>query len=310
MSGRDSSSGRRSSRGKRPDEPAKAKPGFKPSPSISAMSEEIGIAGSISKSPSEMFRDGNFPANMQEKVSFHPEEFWDRIAPKYQATIEGRVTEAVSTMLLRSSQIQWKWTPHILDLASGAGSLTAQLVKIPCAKVIAGDVANEFTTATLSALGSNGEAEAFVTSRNLVMTKIDNNKIKSCGSQVFDVVFCNMRLHWFERPRKLLQEVIRVAKPGAEVLFSTWDHRAYNWILPVVLDVINDYARSSFYPYQDSASFGSKDAIRSMLHEAGFVETRMTTREVAFSFTPEEFGELVRHLWVDSVSAWKNTDSL
>ncbi|MGY5766473.1 methyltransferase domain-containing protein [Brachybacterium sp. DNPG3] len=153
---------------------------------------------------------------------------------------------------------------RLLDLGSGAGTITADLARIVGPEnLIALEVAEESAEITRAELHRQGLDEVEVV--------VGDGHDLPFADASFDVVHAHQVLQHVPGPVRMLAEMRRVTRPGGLVAARDADYEGFRWFpeVPGIARWMELYLRAA------RANGGAPDAGRRLLawaHEAGFVE--------------------------------------
>jgi SAM-dependent methyltransferase len=120
---------------------------------------------------------------------------------------------------------------------------------------------------------------------------------------MFDLVICNMTLHYLPDKKKALTEMYRVLKPEGQAAIHFNGGPVFNEIIDVGFSVASRHPeypkfKDAILEYQNNF-LGFEDAL-SIIEEAGFEDHRTFGRQIRVFINPE------RALWVgESWELWK-----
>jgi len=192
---------------------------------------------------------------------------YDRIGPRIFSYFGERLVEVAA---IRPDTL-------VLDVAAGRGA-----VLLPAAervgkrgRAIGIDLTPAMVDLTAAELLRRGLTQA-------AMRQMDAEDLKF-EDEAFDRVLCGFSLHHFSRPSQALAEFWRVLRPGGTVAVSTWGQRPalFSWL------------RESLKTYEDTAElvgqpFDTPSDLATALHEAGFIDVRVTSEAADFIYADDE----------------------
>jgi ubiquinone/menaquinone biosynthesis C-methylase UbiE len=129
------------------------------------------------------------------------------------------------------SRLHYNKYPHILEIACGTGRVTNHL-------------ANSVKHDTLTATDLNPDMI------KIAKTRVTNGSIKWMAADAldlpfadasFDLVVCQFGIMFFPDKEKGLKEAFRVLKPGAKLIFNTWDKIENNPPIHTGSSIIESY---------------------------------------------------------------------
>jgi ubiquinone/menaquinone biosynthesis C-methylase UbiE len=166
---------------------------------------------------------------------------------------------------------------HVLDVACGRGAVlfpAAERVG-PKGRVIGIDLADGMARETQLEIERRGlkQAEA---------RQMDAEHLTFPDSS-FDFVLCGFSLQFFPHLVEALSEFKRVLKPGGRIVVTTWggDDERWSWY-DDLREVYGAVVKLG------SQSLDTPEEIQRWFSQAGFVETRINTKELDMVFLDEE----------------------
>ena len=152
--------------------------------------------------------------NLQRRVQRYG---WDKAAPYYETGWQEQLWPAQESLLFKADP----WPGEkILDVSCGTG-----LVTLPLAEVV-----RRGGSVTGVDLSEGMIKEARLRAEN---KKIENVRFKQMDAEsldlpdnAFDTVICSLGLMYFPHPKKALQEMYRVLKPGGCATALVWGERS------------------------------------------------------------------------------------
>ncbi len=180
----------------------------------------------------------------------------------------------------------------ILDVACGTGFPTFELAQL------SGDSC-QVTGVDLwdAALDRARRKQALYGVHNVRFLRADAAALP-LPDRSFDLIVSNLGLNNFERPQQVLAECARVANPAARLLLTTnvVGHMAevYEAFRQVLVERA-DTASLELLAAQE-AHRGTRDSVRALVHDAGFVVTRLV--EDSFSLRYLDGSAFLRHYFV------------
>lgn len=159
---------------------------------------------------------------------------------------------------------------NLLELACGTGILTRALCdRLPASVRV---TATDLNEPMLS------YAKAKLADREAVEWDVADASDLRFEAESFDAVVCQFGLMFVPDKPAALREVRRVLRPGGTFLFNVWDRLESNrlaWITHQTVLKLVPVDPPTFYlvPF----CLYDTDALRAMLHEAGFAESELTT---------------------------------
>lgn len=201
---------------------------------------------------------------------------WDKASPYYDSGWQKQLWPA-QERLLASTNI--KPGDNVLDVSCGSG-----LVTLPIAEAVS-------STGSVTGIDlSEGMIEkARLRTEKLNFTHVsfkqmDAESLNFEGNS-FDAVVCSLGLMYFPYPEKALQEMLRVAKPGAEVSTLVWGARKEcGWasIFPIVDQRVKSDVCPLFF------QLGTGNTLKSAFESAGFKDVRSDRFLLHLNFEDDE----------------------
>ncbi|MDQ6834646.1 MAG: methyltransferase domain-containing protein [Actinomycetota bacterium] len=190
-------------------------------------------------------------------------EIWDSVAPGWEANapfVDGQLAEATSAMLDLAHVEEGE---EVLELGAGpggAGLAAAERVG-PSGSVVLSDVSAEM----MAVADRRPRGGASVSTAVLDQSAID------FPDRSFDVVCSRHVLMFAEDPRAAVREAVRVLRPGGRYVTMTWDRRACNPWLGLVLDAVGEQFGVPFPPpgVRGPFSLDDLDGLDSVLRGGG-----------------------------------------
>jgi len=222
------------------------------------------------------------PYNEIESKKAQVEIMFDNIAPKYDFLnhflslgIDKIWRKKVKKILkLKKPQI-------ILDIATGTGDLAIELSKLKPVRIYGVDLSEQMLE----------KGRAKLVKRNLTeiieFTKGDAENL-SFEDNKFDAVTISFGARNFENLNKGIEEVLRVLKPGGELVLLEFSEpkkflikKVYNFyfsqILPYIGKVFSKDYRAYKYLPESVKSFPHRENFLSVLSSIGFADTKYFT---------------------------------
>lgn len=153
---------------------------------------------------------------------------------------------------------------RVLELASGTGRLTRQLLQILPAttKIIASDLNPDMLEVAKSKIAGN----------NLAWQTVDMLNIPY-ADESFDMIVCQFGVMLVPDPERALREIYRVLKKGGKLIFSVWGDLNENGIWKIGADTIKaflgiDPIRQSPGPF----SMQNDQEVLNLMENIGFTD--------------------------------------
>lgn len=201
---------------------------------------------------------------------------WDKASPYYDNGWQKQLWPAQEKLL---SSVNLKPGDHVLDVSCGSA-----LVTLPIAKAVAPD--GSVTGIDLSD-GMIEKANARVKGSNLAPVTFKQMDAEELDFEenYFNIVICSLGLMYFPYPEKALEEMFRVAKPGAEISALVWGARnACGWadIFPIVDKRVESDVCPLFF------QLGTGDTLVKAFKSAGMTEISSERFSVDLDFKDAE----------------------
>lgn len=189
---------------------------------------------------------------------------WDSVAENWQRNadfVDRHLAEATDVLL---SAVEVEGGDAVLDLACGPGGagLAAAALVGESGRVVLADVAPSMV---------EGAAER-ATAMPQASTAVFDLASVDAADAAFDAVICRHGLMFAESPIEGVREAARVLRPGGRYGVITWDERAANPWLGLILDAVGEQFGVPFPPPSVPGPFSldDQDQLRSLLAEGGF----------------------------------------
>jgi ubiquinone/menaquinone biosynthesis C-methylase UbiE len=166
-------------------------------------------------------------------------------------------------------RIDFSAVRNALELASGTGSLTRQLVKNlpPGARLLASDLQPEMLEV----------AKHKINNENVSWDVVDMTDIPYAG-ETFDLVICQFGLMLVPDKLKALQEIYRVLTPGGKLVFTVWGEIENNPVWNISGKVIASFLGGNpMLQNPGPFSLASETETMKLLEEAGFKDIKTTS---------------------------------
>jgi ubiquinone/menaquinone biosynthesis C-methylase UbiE len=193
-------------------------------------------------------------------------EIWDSVAANWEENADFVDTHMASAtdQLLGATEVSSG--DVVLDLAcgpGGAGLAAAGLVG-ESGKVVLADVAPAMVEVALRRATGLSQVSGAV---------FDQGSIGAADAS-FDAVLCRHGLMFAEEPVEAVREAVRVLRPGGHYGAITWDSRAANPWLGLILDAVGEQFGVVFPPPNIAGPFSldDRDRLLAVLQDAGLVE--------------------------------------
>lgn len=194
-------------------------------------------------------------------------EYFDRVAPEYDATRTQCYGDDLRDLLLKKVQVDKKMV--VADIGSGTGYLTKALAH-RVKKVISVDNSQEM----LNIASREMEREGI---ENVDFIRGEAQDIPLPENHV-DLVFANLLLHHLGDPIEALQEFQRILKPGGQVIITDVEEHTHDWVKKEKSDLWLGF---------------DHDELMEWLQEAGFIQV-VVERLDCDCFTTGSHGQTAR----------------
>ncbi len=201
---------------------------------------------------------------------------WDKASPYYDNGWQDQLWPA-QERLLASTNIEPG--DNVLDVSCGSG-----LVTLPIAEAVTstGSVNGiDLSEGMIEKARSRAEKLAFT---HVSFKQMDAETL-TFEDNSFDAVVCSLGLMYFPFPEKALQEMLRVAKPGAEVSTLVWGARKEcDWasIFPIVDKRVKSDVCPLFF------QLGTGDALKSAFQSTGFEDVSSNRFSLQLNFKDDK----------------------
>lgn len=206
-------------------------------------------------------------------------EMWDSVAGNWRRNadfVDRHLADATEALL---SAVEVEEGDAVLDLACGPGGagLAAAALAGESGRVVLADVAPSMV---------EGAAER-ATDVPQVSTGVFDLASVDAPDATFDAVICRHGLMFAESPIEGVREAARVLRPGGRYGVITWDARAANPWLGLILDAVGEQFGVPFPPPSVPGPFSldDQDQLHSLFAEGGFDE--VSVQVVAAPMTAE-----------------------
>ena len=164
---------------------------------------------------------------------------------------------------------------RVLDVGSGPGALTAELVaRVGASAVVAVDPSEPFVDALRERLPDVEAAQA-------------SAEALPFGDGTFDAALAQLVVHFMSDPVAGLREMARVTRPGGVVAACVWDHAGERSPVAVFWRAARELDSGT---RDESDLAGAREgALAELLREAGL--QRVTESEIGAPFAPASFEE-------------------
>lgn len=202
---------------------------------------------------------------------------WDKSAASYEEFWH-RQLEPAQTRLRELAQA--REGEKVLDVACGTG-----LVSFPVAREVGptGSLLGVDISERMIALAHQGAAE-----RHLDWVRFERMDAEDLqiADATYDIGLCSLGLMYVPNPRKALQEMHRILKPGGRLVVSVWGQRSRcGWaeIFPIVDARVTSEVCPMFF------RLGTGDTLQWECEAAGFTQITTETLETRLAYeSPEE----------------------
>lgn len=190
-------------------------------------------------------------------------DMWDSVAENWQRNadfVDRHMADATAALL---SAVEVEPGDAVLELACGPGGagLAAAAVVGESGRVVLADVAPSM----VEVAAERAAALPQVSTAVFDLASID------APDESFDVVISRHGLMFAESPIAAVREAARVLRPGGRYGAITWDSRAANPWLGLILDAVGEQFGVPFPPPSVPGPFSldDRDQLRSLLAEGG-----------------------------------------
>jgi SAM-dependent methyltransferase len=190
-------------------------------------------------------------------------DMWDSVAENWQRNadfVDRHQADATAALL---SAVEVEPGDSVLDLACGPGGagLAAAALVGESGRVVLADVAPSMVEVAAERAAALPQ----------VSTAVFDLASINAPDESFDAVICRHGLMFAESPIGGIREAARVLRPGGRYGAITWDSRAANPWLGLILDAVGEQFGVPFPPPSVPGPFSldDRDQLRSLLAEGG-----------------------------------------
>ena len=195
-------------------------------------------------------------------TSFAVPEPWTVVADGYDAHTRGFLARFSLAAL---DYLVLEPTFHVLDVGCGPGTTVLQL-----ARRVEALTAVDFSSEMLRALQNHLSQEGI---ENVTVLEADGQQLPMQGER-FELALSMFGLMFFpDRPRGL-SELIRVLRPGGQVLIGGWAPVSRSSLMGLVFDAMQAADPAMGAPPPDLSSYQNRQVLEQELRDAGFVDVR------------------------------------
>jgi SAM-dependent methyltransferase len=186
---------------------------------------------------------------------------WEKAAAQYPATFAQATAEFVDALLDAAGVGR---ATKVLDLCCGPG-------------IAAGAAAHRGAEASGLDFSPAMLAVACAANPDLRFDEADAEAMPSADA-AFDAIVSNFGIHHAPRPERAVAEAFRVLSPGGRLAFTTWADPAENIAWQLLFDAVRLHGDPDAAKTPPSGGgLGSDEAVRLLLHDAGFTEISAAT---------------------------------
>lgn len=190
---------------------------------------------------------------------------FDNKAEHYEQSFDGKYCATMYNSVMEKLKEHRFQT--LLDVGCGTGAVMVRVLKeFPGVKVSGIDLSEGMVQKARSVLGD--QAELWVGDAESLPWKDES----------FDMLVCNASFHHYPKPKRVLNEMKRVLKPGGCVIIAD------PWIPNPFRYLFNCIASSPLYTDGDVKIYSEKELI-TMLQKCGFQAIQWETRGSRFSIS-------------------------
>jgi ubiquinone/menaquinone biosynthesis C-methylase UbiE len=200
---------------------------------------------------------------------------WSRVAAEYEARFVARTARYTEMGLALLGE---RPGGRGLDVACGPGGTTRQLAAwLPGGEALGVDFAPDMVArATAAHAGVDG-----------VRFALDDAERLSLGDGAFDLVTCSFGLMYCYDARAALAHMVRVLRPGGELLHVVWGRASEVWWSPVI-ELIESRARYYSAVCPMMFFFGLPGVLARMMGELGLEVVAEERPDVPMGFSSAE----------------------
>jgi len=201
---------------------------------------------------------------------------WDNAAPYYDTGWQKQLWPAQERLL---SKIEIKPGDQVLDISCGSGLVTLPIAKsvTPRGKVTGIDLSEGMIE---KARTRTDETDL----SNVTYQQMDAENLEFEDNR-FDAVICSLGLMYFPYPEKALEEMYRVAKPGAEISTLVWGARKEcGWAS--IFSIVDKRVKSDVCPL--FFKLGTGNALQKTFKSTGFKSVSLDRFSLSLNFKDDE----------------------
>jgi len=158
------------------------------------------------------------PEMQLQHIGTHVQDYFEHIAPRWDSYVASAYEKNLQERL--SNLLPWKQTISVLDVGTGTGYL-AEMVAPLAGEVIGVDCSPSMLKRASEKMSDAGYCH--VSLREGVAERLP------LASASVDVAMCHMLLHHTVSPRTVLDELVRVVRPGGYLLIIDADTHRHLW---------------------------------------------------------------------------------
>ena len=199
-----------------------------------------------------------------------PADPWDAVAAEYASRVEPFTSKFASPLLdLAGDDLEGR---HLLDVAAGSGAVSVLAAVDRGMSVTAVDISAEMLNQLSSRPSWKFERSAGTAKLETVVAS--GEELPPEWTDTFDVATSLFGVIFFSDPVRGVREMLRVVKPGSQVIFSAWalpeQTEAFQIIPTAAASVLpEELVSSSKKAGPGKRIQGEPEALRALLAEAG-----------------------------------------
>ncbi len=162
---------------------------------------------------------------------------------------------------------------RILDVGCGTGAITKEISKINQLNICGLDLSNDF----LDIAARDNPVAQFILA--------DAHQIPLIQG-AFDHSFCHFLLLWVDQPSKVIEEMIRVTKPGGAILILAEPDYGGRIDFPEELTIIGEWQQAALHRQGADPLIGRQ--LAALLHQSGLQKIEVGVIGAQWSSPPSE----------------------
>ncbi len=185
---------------------------------------------------------------------------WDKASSYYELFWQNQLKPA-QDLLIEMADLQPD--DHVLDIACGTGLVSFQILEKPgyYGQLLGTDISDKMVEIASSTAASKNESR-------VQFKQMDAEEL-SLKDDSFDLAICALGLMYMPDPRKALEEMYRVLKPGGRAVTAVWGRRDQcGWA--DIFEIVDQHVASEVCPM--FFNLGNPDILKLNFKSAGFMK--------------------------------------